>query len=112
MMAKTVAKRIGLLIAVAIFTTLLVTDADAKTNFARKKEQPAIEETAKPVPEPYSAPCQDPPPCCPSQKKSLGQKIGASINRFLAFGCRTNHALTSWIISDKCDPLGKPACCP
>ncbi|NQU09063.1 MAG: hypothetical protein HQ583_10895, partial [Candidatus Abyssubacteria bacterium] len=76
-------------------------DADAKTNFARKHEKAAPQETKT---ETAVAPDHHSPPSCSPSKKSLPKGIGSLVNGFFAFGCKINYGLTDWVLSDKCDP--------
>ena len=101
---------------VAVFAFLFLAfqnDAAAKTNFARKAEPAANEESSN---QPESPPCQNPPPCCSSSKSQTSKDSPSSttrrpLSRFLAFGCRLNYRLTDWILSDKCD-AGPAGDCP
>ena len=77
------------------------TSVEAKTNFAAKKAEPAIEESTALETETQAACCPDPTACHAQKKRSLGKRIADRITGFFAFGDRVNHGLIDWILSDK-----------
>ena len=88
-------------VVLAVCIVAVSTSVEAKTNFAKKKAKPAIEESTAPAAEAKAACCPDPSACQGPKKKSLGKRIGSRITRFLAFGDRVNYGFTNWLLSDK-----------
>ena len=117
-MAKTRMRLMRLTCSIVIILGLfafLITDAGAKTNFARKSNKPATEESAEPVmpaAETKVEQCTDSPACCPPPGSSLPRRTGGPISHILAFGCKLNYCLTNWALSDKCDIGHAPQNCP
>jgi len=111
-MAKTRMRLICSIIIILGLFAFLITDAEAKTNFAKKSKKSAIEELAKPAAKTELPQCSQPAACCATEEKLLPKRIGGPINRFLAFGCRLNYGLTNWALSDKCDIGPTPQNCP
>ena len=91
---------------------LSLTDAGAKTNFARNGEKAVTEKSAKQAAEIEAEPCTNSPACCPPPGSSLPRRTGGPISHILAFGCKLNYSLTNWILADKCDIGHRPHNCP